>query len=242
MGGVVGIVPRRLFSALQELPLLSRPFGGGDPVGVRARFGSYRGLARLLLAHFENGIGGYRRLKKIRWDRVERVVFRMPRQHLPQSVCRAARRDLRFAHGILWSIGGDRRASRPECAQCCGTTSDRACGASRLCGRGFRISQRRPADRHGATASTRDVAMSADGALPSDLAWPVEPASSPAHSRPAPFVRSILGAVLRRHRFRCAGHCRADASEPARWEIGRRTRRLSCWARIRRSASRSFAI
>jgi protein-tyrosine phosphatase len=75
MGGVVGIVSRRFFSALQELPPLSGPFGGGDPVRVRARFGSYRGLVRLLLAYFENGIGGYRRFKKIRWDRVKRVVF-----------------------------------------------------------------------------------------------------------------------------------------------------------------------
>jgi protein-tyrosine phosphatase len=72
--GVVGIVPRRFISALQELPALSRPFGG-DPARVRARFGSYRGLVRLLLATFENGIGGYRRLKRISWDRVERVVF-----------------------------------------------------------------------------------------------------------------------------------------------------------------------
>jgi len=51
------------------------PVGGKDPAGVRARFGSYRGLVRLLLSHFENGIGGYRRLKKIRLDKVERVVF-----------------------------------------------------------------------------------------------------------------------------------------------------------------------
>jgi low molecular weight protein-tyrosine phosphatase len=46
-----------------------------DPAGVYARFGSYRGLARLLLSCFEDSIGGYRRLKKIRWDRVQRVVF-----------------------------------------------------------------------------------------------------------------------------------------------------------------------
>ena len=50
MGGVVGIVSRRFISALQELPPLSMPFGGGDPARVRARFGSYRGLVRLLLA------------------------------------------------------------------------------------------------------------------------------------------------------------------------------------------------
>jgi protein-tyrosine phosphatase len=50
-------------------------FGGWDPLGVRPRFGSYRGLVRLMLAHIENGIGGYRHLKQIRWDRVKRVVF-----------------------------------------------------------------------------------------------------------------------------------------------------------------------
>jgi protein-tyrosine phosphatase len=49
--------------------------GDSDRVRVRARFGGYRGLIRLLLGYFENGIGRYRRFKKIRWDRVERLVF-----------------------------------------------------------------------------------------------------------------------------------------------------------------------
>ncbi len=50
-------------------------FGGAGPLWVRHRFGSSRGLARLLLAHIEGGLGGYRRLSRIRWDREERVVF-----------------------------------------------------------------------------------------------------------------------------------------------------------------------
>jgi low molecular weight protein-tyrosine phosphatase len=62
-------MPRRFFG----VPPM--PIGGWDPAGVRLRFGSYRGFARLLLARIENGIGGYRRFKQIRWDRVKRVVF-----------------------------------------------------------------------------------------------------------------------------------------------------------------------
>jgi low molecular weight protein-tyrosine phosphatase len=62
-------VPRPLFGA----PAVS--VGGWDPAGVRPRFGTYRGLARLMLAQMENGVGGYRRFKQIRWDRVKRVVF-----------------------------------------------------------------------------------------------------------------------------------------------------------------------
>ena len=51
------------------------PLGGWDPAGVRPRFGSYRGLVRLLLAQIENASGGYRRFKQIRWESVKRVVF-----------------------------------------------------------------------------------------------------------------------------------------------------------------------
>jgi protein-tyrosine phosphatase len=58
-----------------KLSTSSIPSGGWDPVRVRPRFGSYRGLARLLLANIEDGLGGYRRLRQIRWDLVERVVF-----------------------------------------------------------------------------------------------------------------------------------------------------------------------
>jgi protein-tyrosine phosphatase len=68
-------VTRRLLPIQPELPSPSTPIGDADPFRVRARFGSYRGFVRLLLGCFENGIGGYRRLKRIRWDRVERVVF-----------------------------------------------------------------------------------------------------------------------------------------------------------------------
>lgn len=62
---------------MAELKLLtsSIPSGGWDPVRVRPRFGSYRGLARLLLANIEDRLGGYRRLRQIRWDQVKRVVF-----------------------------------------------------------------------------------------------------------------------------------------------------------------------
>jgi low molecular weight protein-tyrosine phosphatase len=62
-------VPRRLFGA----PPVS--IGRWNPAGVRVRFGTYRGLARLLLAQMENGVGAYRRFKQIRWDGVKRVVF-----------------------------------------------------------------------------------------------------------------------------------------------------------------------
>jgi protein-tyrosine phosphatase len=59
----------------QELAALPVPLGGWDPVGVRPRFGSYRGFVRLLLAEMENGSGAYRRYTQIRWESVKRVVF-----------------------------------------------------------------------------------------------------------------------------------------------------------------------
>lgn len=58
-----------------KLPISSTPSAGWDPAGVRPRFGTYRGLVRLLLANIEDALGGYRRLRQIRWDQVERVVF-----------------------------------------------------------------------------------------------------------------------------------------------------------------------
>jgi protein-tyrosine phosphatase len=58
-----------------KLPTSSIPSAGWDPVRVRPRFGSYRGLVRLLLANLEDALGGYRRLRQIRWDQVERIVF-----------------------------------------------------------------------------------------------------------------------------------------------------------------------
>ncbi|MBV9200888.1 MAG: phosphotyrosine protein phosphatase [Alphaproteobacteria bacterium] len=42
---------------------------------MRPRFGTYRGLIRLLLAWVENLTGRYRQLKQIRWEQVERLVF-----------------------------------------------------------------------------------------------------------------------------------------------------------------------
>src|SRR5271154_2692321 len=239
MGWEAATVPRQLFSVQQEGPSLSTPIGDRDPVRVRARFGSYRGLIRLLLGYFENGIGGYRRLKKIRWDRVERVVF-----VCHGNICRspyAERRDATYglptaSFGLSAETGrpADPSALRVAARRAIWLAEHRACAA-------------RDFEFHGGDLlivmePRLARAMSADGALSIDLAWPVEPDSSPAHPRPAPFVRSILGAMLRRHRFRCTGHCRADTSEPARWEIGRRTRRLSYWVRIPRSASQSFAI
>ena len=49
--------------------------GVGIPVGVRSSFGTYRGLKRLALAWLENLTGRYRQFKRIRWERVARVVF-----------------------------------------------------------------------------------------------------------------------------------------------------------------------
>jgi len=59
----------------QEIASLSMPLGGWDLIGVRARFGSYRGLARLMLAQLESVAGRLRSYKQIRWERVKRVVF-----------------------------------------------------------------------------------------------------------------------------------------------------------------------
>jgi len=59
----------------QELAPLPMPLGGWDPAGVRARFGTYRGLVRLLLAEVENRSGNFRRFKQIRWEIVKRDVF-----------------------------------------------------------------------------------------------------------------------------------------------------------------------
>jgi protein-tyrosine phosphatase len=54
---------------------LPTPLWERDPIGVRSRFGSYRGLIRLLLAWLENLGGRYRSLKQIHWEHVARVVF-----------------------------------------------------------------------------------------------------------------------------------------------------------------------
>lgn len=59
----------------RELPPRPMPIWGWDPAGVRSRFGTYRGLIRLMLAWLENLTGRYRRFKQIRWGRVTRVVF-----------------------------------------------------------------------------------------------------------------------------------------------------------------------
>jgi protein-tyrosine phosphatase len=59
----------------QELLPHRMPLGGWDPLGVRPRFGTYRGLIRLMLAHLENVAGRYGHFKRIRWESVRRIVF-----------------------------------------------------------------------------------------------------------------------------------------------------------------------
>jgi protein-tyrosine phosphatase len=59
----------------QELPPNAIPRVRWDPVRVRSRFGSYRGLVRLLLAWSEYIAGRYRHFRRVRWEDVERVVF-----------------------------------------------------------------------------------------------------------------------------------------------------------------------
>ena len=62
-------------SPRQETAPLPMPLGGWDPIGVRPRFGSYRGLARLMLAHLESVAGRFSGYQQIRWEKVKRVVF-----------------------------------------------------------------------------------------------------------------------------------------------------------------------
>lgn len=59
----------------QELPPHAMPLGGWDPANVRSRFGTYRGLVRLLLARIENVTGRHRHFEQVRWEGVKRVVF-----------------------------------------------------------------------------------------------------------------------------------------------------------------------
>lgn len=61
--------------ASQETAPLPVPLGGWDPIRMRPRYGSYRGFARLVLAHLEGAAGGFRRHKQIRWAEVRRAVF-----------------------------------------------------------------------------------------------------------------------------------------------------------------------
>lgn len=80
-----------------ELARLSLPPRGSDLAGVRARFGSYGGLIRLLLAQIESGTGRYDRFKQIRWDRVRRVVF-----GCHGNICRSPYAERRAAtYGLL---------------------------------------------------------------------------------------------------------------------------------------------
>ena len=58
----------------QELPPLPTPLAGWDPMGIRPRYGSYRGFIRLVLAEIEN-LAGLRRFAPIRWASVTRLVF-----------------------------------------------------------------------------------------------------------------------------------------------------------------------
>ena len=46
-----------------------------DPFGVRRRYGTWRGLVRLGLAHFDHATGRTRALTRVDWDRVDRFVF-----------------------------------------------------------------------------------------------------------------------------------------------------------------------
>jgi protein-tyrosine phosphatase len=58
-----------------DLTPLPMPLGGWDPLGMRPRYGTYRGSVRLFLAHLEDLAGGFGSLRRIRWDSVGRVVF-----------------------------------------------------------------------------------------------------------------------------------------------------------------------
>ena len=44
---------------------------GWDPLRVRARFGSFRGMVRLALSHVDTVTGRTRALRQVRWDEVE---------------------------------------------------------------------------------------------------------------------------------------------------------------------------
>jgi protein-tyrosine phosphatase len=46
-----------------------------EALGINARFGTWRGLARLVLAHVDNSVGRFDRYKEVNWSRVERLVF-----------------------------------------------------------------------------------------------------------------------------------------------------------------------
>jgi len=115
----------------QELTPLPMPFRGWDPAGVRPRFGTYRGLVRLLLAQVENRTGGYRRFKQIRWESVKRVVFVCHGNICRSPYAERARWNLRFARGVLRAFCGDRHAGGPERAQNCRATRDRTCRSLR---------------------------------------------------------------------------------------------------------------
>jgi len=59
-----------LESAFKPMPL-----GGWDPLGLRPRFGTYRGAIRLLLGELEGWSGRLARYEDPRWDEVRRLVF-----------------------------------------------------------------------------------------------------------------------------------------------------------------------
>ena len=46
-----------------------------DPFGVRSRYGTWRGLVRLGLAHFDHATGRTRELARVNWGQVDRLVF-----------------------------------------------------------------------------------------------------------------------------------------------------------------------
>ena len=59
-------------SITEPLPM---PLGGWDPLGVRPRFGTYRGLVRLALGHLDHMSGRLRDFERVDWDAVDRLVF-----------------------------------------------------------------------------------------------------------------------------------------------------------------------
>ncbi len=58
-----------------ELTPFAFPLGGWDPLGIRPRFGTYRGCIRLLLACTEQAAGRLSQYRRIQWHAVRRVVF-----------------------------------------------------------------------------------------------------------------------------------------------------------------------
>lgn len=116
----------------RELPPRPMPLRGWDPVGVRSRFGTYRGLIRLLLAWIENLTGRYRQFKQIRWELVERVVF-----VCHGNICRSPYAERRAAsHGLpTVSFGLSADCGAPADPSACRIAAHRGIELSQHCAR-----------------------------------------------------------------------------------------------------------